>query len=50
GFLYDPVKLKDKVLGVNEQADRLGLPRIPPEKLAGIMGDNAARLLGLVEA
>lgn len=47
GFLYDPVKLRDKLMTVNEEADALGLAPIPDEKLDGIMGDNAARVLGL---
>lgn len=42
GFLYDPVALASKVESVNEEADRLGEPPIPPEKIAGIMGGNAA--------
>jgi predicted TIM-barrel fold metal-dependent hydrolase len=49
GFLYDPVKLMDKVLGVNEEASALGLAPIPEGKLAGIVGDNVARVMGLLE-
>ena len=49
GFLYDPVALREKVLTVNEEADALGLPPIPQHKLDGIMGDNLARVLGLIE-
>ncbi len=48
GFLYDPVELKDKLLGVNEEARRLGTPEIPREKLDGILGDNFARILGIL--
>lgn len=47
GFLYDPAKLRDKLLTVNEEAAPLGLPPIPDEKLSGIMGDNFARLIEL---
>jgi predicted TIM-barrel fold metal-dependent hydrolase len=49
GFLYDPVKLADKLMTVNEEAAVLGLPPIPDHKLAGIMGDNVAAVLGLSE-
>jgi predicted TIM-barrel fold metal-dependent hydrolase len=49
GFLYDPVKLKDKLESVNEEALAVGLPAIAEEKLAGIMGDNFARALGLAD-
>jgi predicted TIM-barrel fold metal-dependent hydrolase len=48
GFLYDPVELREKLLGVNEEARRLGTAEIPQAKLDGILGDNFARLLGLV--
>jgi hypothetical protein len=34
---------------VNEEAAVLGLPPIPDHKLAGIMGDNVAAVLGLSE-
>jgi predicted TIM-barrel fold metal-dependent hydrolase len=47
GFLYDPVKLKDKLLAVNEEAARLGTPPIPDDQLAGILGDNFARIIGI---
>lgn len=49
GFLYDPVKLRDKVLGVNDHAERLGLPPIPQHKLDGILGDNFARIMRISE-
>jgi predicted TIM-barrel fold metal-dependent hydrolase len=49
GFLYDPVKLKDKLESVNEEALAVGLPAIAEEKLAGIMGDNLARFLRLTD-
>jgi predicted TIM-barrel fold metal-dependent hydrolase len=49
GFLYDPIKLLEKLRTVNEEADAVRLPPIPPEKIAGIMGDNVARLLGLID-
>lgn len=45
GFLYDPVELKGKLESVNEEATVVGLPRIREEKLAGVMGENLARLL-----
>jgi predicted TIM-barrel fold metal-dependent hydrolase len=48
GFLYDPVKLKDKLLSVNEEADACSMPAIPQAKLDGIMGPNVARVLGLI--
>jgi predicted TIM-barrel fold metal-dependent hydrolase len=47
GFLYDPVKLKDKLLAVNEEAARLGTAPIPEGKLTGILGDNFARIMGI---
>ncbi len=47
GFLYDPVALREKLLGVNEEAERWGLEPIPPARLGGIMGDNVARVLRL---
>jgi predicted TIM-barrel fold metal-dependent hydrolase len=47
GFLYDPVALLRKLASVNEEADASSIPPIPQEKLAGIMGDNFARTLGL---
>jgi predicted TIM-barrel fold metal-dependent hydrolase len=48
GFLYDPVALRQKLLTVNEEAEFLGLPEIPQAKLDGIMGDNVARVLGMM--
>jgi len=47
GFLYDPVKLRDKLMGVNEEAAVVSLPPVPAQKLDGIMGDNFAAVLGL---
>ncbi|MFT4044718.1 MAG: amidohydrolase family protein [Gordonia sp. (in: high G+C Gram-positive bacteria)] len=47
GFLYDPIALRDKLLSVNEEADHVGLPKIPQEKLDGIMGENFAAVIGL---
>ena len=47
GFLYDPVKLASKLTTVNEEAAGLSLPPIPEAKLAGIMGENFAAVLGL---
>jgi predicted TIM-barrel fold metal-dependent hydrolase len=46
GFLYDPVKLRKKLESVNEEALAVGLPEIAEHKLAEIMGENIARLLG----
>ena len=50
GFLYDPVKLADKLMTVNAEADAVALPPIPERKLRGIMGDNVAAVLGLTVA
>lgn len=47
GFLYDPVKLRDKLMAVNSEAAAVSLPTIPDSKLAGIMGGNFAAVLGL---
>jgi predicted TIM-barrel fold metal-dependent hydrolase len=47
GFLYDPVKLADKLMTVNEEAAAVSLPPIPEHKLRGIMGDNFAAVLGI---
>jgi len=41
------VALREKLLGVNEEAAAVGLPPIPTEKLDGIGGTNVANLLGL---
>jgi predicted TIM-barrel fold metal-dependent hydrolase len=49
GFLYDPAALREKLLSVNEYADRVGAPPIPGEKLDGILGDNYACMLGLLK-
>jgi predicted TIM-barrel fold metal-dependent hydrolase len=48
GFLYDPVALREKLLTVNSEAAPLGLPPIPQHKIDGVMGDNFARVLGLL--
>jgi len=50
GFLYDPAALREKLMTVNDEADALRMEPIAQEKLDGIMGDNFARLLGLIEA
>jgi predicted TIM-barrel fold metal-dependent hydrolase len=47
GFLYDPVKLREKVATVNDEAAGLGLSPIADGKLAGILGDNFAAVLDL---
>ncbi len=49
GFTYDPVKLRDKLLGVNAVAQKLDMPEIPREKLDGIMGDNFARIMRFMD-
>jgi predicted TIM-barrel fold metal-dependent hydrolase len=45
GFLYDPVKLRDKVAAVNDEAAVVALPPIPEAKIAGILGDNFAAVV-----
>ena len=50
GFLYDPVVLRDKLMSVNEEADALRMEPIAQDKLDGIMGDNVARVLRLIES
>jgi len=45
GFLYDPVKLRDKVATVNDEAAAVALPAIPEAKIAGILGDNFAAVV-----
>jgi len=50
GFLYDPVALRDKLMSVNEEAGALRMEPIAQDKLDGIMGDNVARVLGLIDA
>jgi predicted TIM-barrel fold metal-dependent hydrolase len=47
GFLYDPVKLRDKLMTVNEESDAVQLPSIPETKLQGILGNNFADVLEL---
>src|SRR5258708_10743129 len=47
GFLYDPVKLRNKLMTVNEEAAAVGLAAIPERKLGGIVGANFAPVLGL---
>jgi predicted TIM-barrel fold metal-dependent hydrolase len=48
GFLYDPVKLSEKLETVNDEAAAVALPPIPDSKIAGILGDNFAAVMGLV--
>lgn len=50
GFLYDPIELGHKLMTVNDEAEALALDPIPEHQLDGIMGDNLARVLGLVAA
>ncbi len=45
GFLYDPVKLRDKLASVNKEAAAVALPPIPEAKIAGILGDNFAAVV-----
>jgi predicted TIM-barrel fold metal-dependent hydrolase len=47
GFLYDPVKLARKLQTVNDEAAAVQLPPIGEHKLAGIMGDHFAAVLGI---
>jgi predicted TIM-barrel fold metal-dependent hydrolase len=49
GFLYDPIKLMEKLATVNEESDACGLPAIPRQKIDAILGDNFARLMGLLD-
>lgn len=49
GFLYDPVALREKLMGVNEEAERWATDPIAPERLDGIMGGNLANVLRLHE-
>ena len=49
GFLYDPATLREKLMTVNQEAEGLRMPPIAQEKLDGVMGDNVARVLGLIE-
>jgi hypothetical protein len=41
------VNLREKLMGVNEEAAVVSLPPVPAQKLDGIMGDNFAAVLGL---
>jgi predicted TIM-barrel fold metal-dependent hydrolase len=50
GFLYEPGALREKLMTMNEEADGLRMPPIAQERLDGIMGDNFARLMGLIDA
>jgi predicted TIM-barrel fold metal-dependent hydrolase len=50
GFLYDPVALRQKLMTVNDEAEGLRMEPIAQQKLDGIMGDNFARLVGLIDA
>ncbi len=44
------MKLRAKLLDVNSHAGRVGCDPIPQAKLDGILGDNYARMLGLLPA
>jgi predicted TIM-barrel fold metal-dependent hydrolase len=48
GFLYDPVKLLDKLRTVHEEAPLVHLPEMPQAKIDGVMGDNVARMMGWI--
>jgi predicted TIM-barrel fold metal-dependent hydrolase len=50
GFLYDPVKLRDKLATVNDEAAAVALPAIPEAKIAGILGDNFAAVVPVGQA
>ena len=50
GFLYDPIALRAKLMTVNEEADASRMEPIAQGKLDGIMGENFARLLGLIQS
>ena len=39
----------EKLATANEESDACGLPAIPEQKIEGILGDNFARLMGLLE-
>ncbi len=47
GFLYDPVALRAKLLGVNAEAEPSRREPIEQSRLESIMGDNLARVLGI---
>jgi predicted TIM-barrel fold metal-dependent hydrolase len=49
GFLYDPVKLMEKLSTVNEEAAPAGMPPLLQGKIDGILGDHYARVLGLID-
>ncbi len=49
GFLYDPVALREKLLSVNDEAERQGVDPVEQSRLEAIMGDNLAYVLGLSE-
>lgn len=46
---YSAVELREKFLTVNEEAERLGTEPISKEDMDGIMGDNFARVVDLIE-
>ncbi|MGH3731811.1 MAG: amidohydrolase family protein [Acidimicrobiales bacterium] len=49
GFLYDPSALREKLLSVNDEAERLSMPQLDSGKLRGIMGDHAQAALWVQE-
>src|SRR3984893_8857633 len=49
GFLYDPVKLRDKLATVNDEAAAVALPAIPDAKIAGILGNNFAAVVPVAQ-
>ena len=46
--LHDPAELRAKLLSVNDHAERVGATPIPAARLDGILGDNFARMSGLL--
>ena len=39
----------NKLKTVNEEAERLGKPKIPEKEIQGILGDNFAKVVGIEE-
>jgi hypothetical protein len=39
----------EKLATVKDESDACGLPAIPQQKIDAILGDNFARLMGLLE-
>jgi predicted TIM-barrel fold metal-dependent hydrolase len=45
---YDTMALVKMLKTVNEEAERLGKPKIPEEEIQGILGDNFAKFMGII--